>query len=482
MFVHPPQPDQPDLEIILPTAPGGGWPSATAHFDTAGTSLIIQYPTRETLTRDWWFNHLPDFAVPISLLLAIIFVWRLSRILRSPQSQNRIYCRRCNYDLTPEQFTETPPTNPCPECGTSSTESPPKRGRSTPIRLIPLLGISLPIFLFAIAVLQSSFEAKDPGNQAWPHSSFDQIRWWPLARPSIPVRQCRRFDTWSLPGGEKSASTLIPIDPIEGGLTSDLKYFAYAEFNQENLWSNRAVFFEPTTGKSRSYTMGDAGTGFCKFHGFTPDEKEAVYTNVSLVTPDGSCKARILCIALDTLAVREVATVLVTPQTLTPGNWQLPSLAAAVSISPPQWAFMPISGPQTGLLDSGTPGQAAPARQQLLTVPAGSSIATNSTLSYTQSGTLLLNSFFEVDVTTGTMRPAPNTPVVLADSFSQGQYAAQASGPVWLDSAYALTLQKRVSPDTRWYGVLVTVNNPTPQPPTYKYLVFDLTKLKSKRP
>ncbi len=133
---------------------------------TIAPSHVIQGPERQVLSMvlapdgstAWYATSTPVASLSsllhiaslwiffgyIFLSLTILLIVRL-RIRRRPRTIGRLYCRRCNYDLT-----DSPAAQACSECGVHLSKRRPVRGRSRPARMIPvvLTGIvlSLPLF------------------------------------------------------------------------------------------------------------------------------------------------------------------------------------------------------------------------------------------------------------------------------------------------------------------------------------------------
>ena len=469
-----PAPTLPELTkpIVELTIPSGGWARVTSSFDPAANTLIIQYAVPNMTLNLWWRIHAPDLGGSAALLFALLIFFSLRRILRRPQSHGHLYCRVCNYDLTPwKPPTPAQPTATCPECGVSTQAKPPLRGRFMLRRILPILGIFLPLFL----------------------CSF--ILWWPLTRPTtLPNRSCF-FETYSLPTGQKVSTSVLDLPPGKyGRSTSDLRYYAFTECSEESHWVDLVGVFDTATGRTRSYNMGDASTGSAYFHGYTPDEKEAVYTFSSFPNDDGKGTAKIFCVLLDTLAVREITTVNFTYQLIAPNEWQHPSITAAVYNynKPQQWAFLIGSGIDAGLLKY-SPALFRKMGESKLTVTPPIIVDPDSTLSYSADGKLRLSSdgTLEIIPQTGAVRPlAVITPSFTPSTTLNGRFPV--GGPLQIYSGANLlqTIQLDLnisslganpvfSSDGRWVLVQGYLNNnpALSLPLTVKCLLFDLSKV-----
>ena len=475
---------KPVVELTLPSCGVGG----NSSFDPAANTLIIQYQTPTTTPNGWLRIHAPDVGGSAALLFALLIFFSLHHILRRPQSHGHLYCRNCNYDLTQwQQPTPAQPAGICLECGVSTLAKPPIRGRFITRRILPIWGIFLPLFLLSSILWYSSIELigpVGPGRTAWPFEALSRISWWTMARPNIPQHYSGVFETYSLPTGEKVSTSVL--DPLQGGgrSTSDLRYYAFAEMSEESNWDNLAVVFDPATGHTRSYNMGDNSTGFGYFHGYTPDETEAVYTLTSLANDDGKGAAKIFCVSLDTLAVREIATVNVTYQLIAPSSWQYPNSAVAVNNDPQQWAFLITDGIDAGLLQySPSPSGELGESKLAVTLPINGGYSSNK-LSYSADDKLLFNDgTLEIIPETGAVRPLAvvTHSAKLADVGTLEIYSgANLSQIIQVDPNISyLAANPTFSSDGRWVLVEGYLNNnPTLLGPlTVKFLLFDLSKV-----
>ncbi len=80
--------------------------------------------------------HWPEILGGLLALILLVCTWRLVRIVRRPRIEGRVYCGRCNYDVT-----DAPPT--CPECGRDLEAKPARPGKTRLRRSIPTIVIVL---------------------------------------------------------------------------------------------------------------------------------------------------------------------------------------------------------------------------------------------------------------------------------------------------------------------------------------------------
>ena len=476
---------KPVVELTLPSCGVGG----NSSFDPAANTLIIQYQTPTTTPNGWLRIHAPDVGGSAALLFALLIFFSLHHILRRPQSHGHLYCRNCNYDLTQwQQPTPAQPAGICLECGVSTLAKPPIRGRFMTRRILPIWSIFLPLFLLSSIVWYSSIELigpVGPGRTAWPFEALSRLSWWTMARPKIPQHYSRVFETYSLPTGQKVSTFVLDSNRGDVGRpTSDLRYYAFAEKSEESNWDNLAVVCEPATGHTRSYNMGNNSTGYwIRFHGYTSDEKEAIYTLASNTNQDGKSAAKIFCVSLDTLAVREIATVNFSLNLIAPSTWQAPNIAAAVNNEPQQWAFLITDGIDAGLLQY-SPSPSGELGESKLAVTLPINGYSSNTLSYSADDKLMFNDgTLEIIPETGAVSPL----AVVTHSARMAEVGtleiysgANLSQIIQVDPNISfLATNRTFSSDGRWVLVEGYLNNnPTLLGPlTAKFLLFDLSKV-----
>lgn len=86
----------------------------------------------------------PELLGGLSLLVFLVWVWRLTRVRKRPQERGAPHCRKCNYNVIAQapdaaaalaERRRPAPGTRCPECGVDLSKRPPRRGRSMTLRV-----------------------------------------------------------------------------------------------------------------------------------------------------------------------------------------------------------------------------------------------------------------------------------------------------------------------------------------------------------
>ena len=153
------------------------------------------YVAANVTAADCWaitVHHWPEI---LGLLLAIVLVAclvRVVRVLRRPRTPGRLYCRRCNYDVSDEPET-------CPECGRAASR--PRKGKRRLRRLAPACTVA------TIAGLLYATPWVLGVTRAWP-ALVDRAHWYSVdAAAFIEKRQLTRYTPMVTP-----ATGLFAVD------------------------------------------------------------------------------------------------------------------------------------------------------------------------------------------------------------------------------------------------------------------------------
>lgn len=122
----------------------------SAAFAPDRNSIYVHYTTPVFDTWGFLVAHWPEIlggALAVVSLVALLIAWRIARRRRTPGAP---YCRKCNYDLTPQiarddsgRFAKPSADTRCPECGVLLARARPVRGRRLAFRLMPVAAIWL---------------------------------------------------------------------------------------------------------------------------------------------------------------------------------------------------------------------------------------------------------------------------------------------------------------------------------------------------
>lgn len=185
-----PEPIATAAEIPLATNLDGSVTVPALEFSPDGSVLYVRQPVSHPSVWEYAAWYGPDVAgalLPIAFISGVVV---LRRVLRSARERGRVYCRRCNYALTPplaERDTsgrvEVPVDARCPECGSTLSRVRPVIGRGIFARLWPVWGVAAPLALACIATLALTLQAWTPGGMTatWPVSGTQT----PLARMGL---------------------------------------------------------------------------------------------------------------------------------------------------------------------------------------------------------------------------------------------------------------------------------------------------------
>ena len=165
----------PKLLVPLHTARAGNFSSAVVQFaqppgaSPTETTLVItqQLYLPTTLQTIRW--HTPTLASLVLLAVAIFAYRTLRRTARAPRILGRLYCRACNYDLSPLKPGD-PVTANCPECGLSTARKRPVMAEPLLFRLLMPFVACLGTIIVCLALLGWSLHWVPGGSSQliWP--------------------------------------------------------------------------------------------------------------------------------------------------------------------------------------------------------------------------------------------------------------------------------------------------------------------------
>jgi hypothetical protein len=275
----------PIARSLVPADPSGtGWFSEV-QIDRSGSTLFSITPAPYAGWQGWIRWHAPDLATVIAALVLAALLLRTRRVLLWPRRPGRVYCRRCNYDLTPPgpaPKSRPAPTAPrCPECGQDTDERPPVRGR----RLRTRAGIPLACGLFALVTCAfvlwfalDSYRAtpfSDPWPGAWAARLAPQ---WCWERADNPDRFGRfRLSRYSLPGLRLLSTDLLRgMNGIRGARpTPDGRFVAAVIIDRRNMRGVQLQVKDVASGAWRTVALSKQLIAGADLVGFSSDGAEA---------------------------------------------------------------------------------------------------------------------------------------------------------------------------------------------------------------
>jgi hypothetical protein len=328
----------------------------------------MAFVTATTVLSDpwkWWKEHEADFAAGLMLAVLAVAAWWVVRVWRRPRVAGRLYCRRCNYDVTHANGDAA--IDRCPECGSPQGTVRPIGGSSRGRRLLPPMIAACAVLGVLGWRLGNGVNVGVPGRTAWPTAALQRIvPGWSLSRREVIAQsaqriQCFETKTWKLRGIIDKAWESPRTSP-RGEL------LAWVELNLANGWNNDLVLAPTDGGPRRQVRLGDNTSGFGAVIGFTGDQREVLVVMNGLVGPplgsgetaetSGITRVRLLGVSLESLAVREIGAIQAAAIQNAPNQWSVPTVAAAAEGGESGgWAMLVISGPDAPKLVWGAPGK-----------------------------------------------------------------------------------------------------------------------------
>jgi len=307
----------------------------------------------------WWHRNECEIGAGVFVLILAVVIWLAARVLARAQQRGRVYCRRCNYDLTGATSTT------CPECGSSVVRRRPVQGRSSPRRL------ALPLLVFLPLLALSGWWSgrwtlnSSPKSKAWPLEWMSKaIPGWPLRRQEYVLPQKSVLQAYSLVDGKAKLIGRIAYGLGRGRPSPDGRHWAWNEFSDQNNWGNDFWSFDFMSGSKRSVSLGTREDGSGSFQGFVEGGKEGIAQLTGLVRPKYPRKPlepaevpiTLFGIDLDTGAKRPIATTTAIASQAADGSYRLPRIVAASRLDgDPTWALLMWDKPGSGTMVLGGP-------------------------------------------------------------------------------------------------------------------------------
>lgn len=313
---------QPIAKIPLEATPNGSVFSPSLAFSPDGTVLYVRQPV--ALAGVWdhvrWYG--PDAA---SVLMLAALVWVLvvvARTMRRRQHADSVYCRGCNYELTPpiadevrsgraEWLTEDAK---CPECGQRAKKGP-VVGRPRWWRVLPwVAGLGVVAAGWAGVLIATLIPLRPMQGPTWPVPGIETR--WPAAafqknHGRFPVKH--RVTRWDPRTGSRLGS--LGVEPLGGmdnaALSRDGKVMALGCWQSlAGDGSQSVVLIDTATGARRELEWPPEHWRRPMVAGFTPDSSGVfVMSNLNLPSPGEALDVVVELVDVRTLERREVARV-----------------------------------------------------------------------------------------------------------------------------------------------------------------------------
>lgn len=448
--------------------------------------LVVSVNEPKSVMRDWWRLREIDVAAVALILLVILVSLRVRNVLRTPQTRGRLYCRRCNYDVTDA----TAPTRMiprCSECGANVLVQRGLRGRSALRRLWAALltgSLLCPLLLWRVTV---GLGPAAPRTTSWPFAAIGRlIPQWPLQRRVWPEDLQSLVFQVPLDGTSK-ASAVQTLESAEWTASPNGdKVLRLEEFFTGTKTADLHVV-DVRSGIRHRVSL-DRGDSFApSWRGFTSDGREAVVsaydngeehpTQDKDVPPEERVCVVVRAVDLESGETREVGRALTRKVRLKYDTWYVPRYLVGVG-EHSRWAVLFLDGKDAGTLvsDHGSGvryGVYSPAAKLADSLDEGHNLV--------------------LDDSRVTVRPTSDWGGIRLDLWPDGTTTRHGIRyPSWkLDNPNVLidtgtpiaaldgtpagsVFRFEVSPSGRWLAVVcVSTNDPSRKTPTLK--VFDLS-------
>lgn len=359
-----PQPIAPAAEIQVARSLDGSVAMPALDFSPDGSLLYVRQPVRKPAAWEyaaWYAPNIATVLLPITLLVVLI---ALRRVFRSPREQGKVYCRKCNYRLTPPLVEReasgrviAPDGARCPECGSPLARTRPVIGRSAAARLWPIWGAAVPLALACLIAFALSLEAPTPAGAAaaWPPKEVQttlmrlglgSLSWQRRHRPRW-VGRINRITCYEMPSGKRhGAAWDVDTHGFNNGrLAADGD--VYLSVVQDPGNSTLSLLGIGTrTGARRSAAIAPWGGG-ADMLGLSPDG-ESVYVQVvtSRQSAAGAPVPWTNVVSLREFNARTLESVEIAaldrPSQMGPGGWETPFHRYVVDAiaGPARWALV----------------------------------------------------------------------------------------------------------------------------------------------
>jgi hypothetical protein len=288
-----------------------------------GGVMYVQDMARPSGIGTWVRDHSPDLAVAAFLIAMVVGALVMVRAVRRPRARGRVYCRRCNYELTePLVRLETgrrvvvdDAASRCPECGSELGAVRPVVGRGRRRRLVAPLLIAGAVMVVCLVVGYSSLEAY-PGGPVMP----GRARPWPGAwvlkvAPRLALQRREQWPRWvqritpvDLATGRVGATLVeLPSDwMLEAKLSADGRMFAAAWPSAPHAPATVFGLIDAASGRVRTLDLSGSVVQVVPV-GFSADSRR-VYVQVQPETTGDDAETALHEIDVETMTDRVVTT------------------------------------------------------------------------------------------------------------------------------------------------------------------------------
>jgi hypothetical protein len=337
----------PVARIPLHVEPAGFATSGWVDVDEAGDLLYVFQTVEYSGVGGWLRWHAPLLAlIAVGAAVALLF-WRIRYVWRRPRERGRMYCRRCNYDLTPVGAGDL---QRCPECGAGVLQMRPIRGRRVWARLVLSVLAAAAVGIGGGAVMRSTLTLSPrgfPWDVPWPGPFVKRLG--PvseLSRSSHAADRPVRVSVYALPSAkrERVFHQHCAGDQMARLAPGGRHVLAIGDFRAEVGEERWLKIVDASTGAVREVPM-DGQACFARIVAFSGDGRRGYVQWQPMPVHESGAVARLEEVNLETGEARRLAEVsfpLVPDRTGT--GLQTPSHVFAVDAdSPgdaPEWVLV----------------------------------------------------------------------------------------------------------------------------------------------
>jgi hypothetical protein len=225
----------------------------------------------------------PDIGALCFLAGLLVLAVGASRILRTPRTPGRSYCRRCNHDLNAAAGVRPDPPR-CPECGQAldgrGIAPGVSRGRRLARVIVPaLVAVACGAALFVTSIERRPAPFGGP-RPAWPVAAASALGNWPWWRRTTienPEAFVLRIDVIRVDAdGLLLESPALATGSRQWTARPDGSMIAWAEHSPRSGWHPRVEWFDTRRGRGGTADLGPPSCGFPSICGWSPDGREII--------------------------------------------------------------------------------------------------------------------------------------------------------------------------------------------------------------
>ena len=351
-----PEPIKPIAEIPIPLNDDGSVGGPALHFAPDSSVLYVRQPIRPFDLGEFIQWHAPDVA-GVSLVIAIlIIVITLRRVLLTPRERGKLYCRACNYQITPPLALRKNARTivvgegaRCPECGTELAKRKPVVGGRRFFRLWPAWAVAGPVLLPCLLAMVLTLQwYSPPRGTPWPFRGVERLLGG-RAVQKVPRDGWRpttdHITRWKLPEGRRIEGEWLAetLGFNNAMLTPDGSKFVFV-VDEYHRWMPRLLIIDTRTGEKREAEIPVKPGSGTELLGLSADGTRAFVqcpNNVGSIE-DGfkGCCLRLMEVRIDSLEFKELASIPIRPDKVGASyQWPYTGFLVDDSMGTPRWLY-----------------------------------------------------------------------------------------------------------------------------------------------